>query len=83
LEELQQMELDSATVPAASAFLKIEHKQQLEWAKQQQYDLTILDYLAAPFRRNFENRYQATLGQRDINSKLSEFKSVISKHYPD
>lgn len=83
LEELQQNELDFASTPAERAFLKIEHKQQLEWAQQQEYDLTILDYLAAPFRRNFEDRYQATLGQRAINGKLSEFKALLNKHYSD
>jgi hypothetical protein len=83
LEELQIQELEYSASSAARAFLRIEHKQQLEWAREQQYDLTILDYLASPFRRMFENRYQVTLGQRDLNSKLSEFKSVVSKHYAE
>ncbi len=59
--------------------LEIEHKQQMEWAEQQQIEITILDYLALPYRKQFENRGQMTLAQKKITSKLAEFKKKIDQ----
>jgi hypothetical protein len=79
LEEAQQQELESAD-PAAHAFLRMEHKQQLEWAQEQKIDITIIDYLAAPYRKQCANRFEATLTERKINSKLMEFKKKLDPH---
>ena len=84
LQELQNEEYSRAVASEADystlAGLYMEHRQQLEWAEQQQIEITILDYLALPYRKQFENRFQATLAQRKITSKLAEFKKKIDHH---
>jgi arsenate reductase-like glutaredoxin family protein len=79
LQDAQQRELENSD-PATHAFFRMEHKQQLEWAQEQKIDITIIDYLAAPYRKQCANRFDATLTERRINSKLMEFKKKLDPH---
>ena len=79
LEEAQQQELMTAD-STINALLRMEHKQQLEWAQKQKIDITIIDYLAAPFRKQCANRFDMTLAERKMNSKLIEFKKKLDAH---
>lgn len=80
LERSQQDELDAAADPNTRAMLAIEHKQQLAWAREQEIEITIVDYLACPYRKPCENRFQATLVQRQMTSRLVEFKKKLDHH---
>jgi hypothetical protein len=80
LETAQQQELAFASDPHTRAQLQIEHKQQRERAEEQEVEITIIDFLASPYRKQFENRLKATLGERDINRKLADFKKKLP-HY--
>jgi len=83
LIQAQHQEIEQANDPHTRAALSIEHNQQLEWARQQFIDITILDYLASPYRKQCENRYQTTIAQRQINGRLAEFKTKLEKHRDD
>jgi hypothetical protein len=77
LEQAQADELQGAD-PTSHAFLRMEHKQQLEWAQEQKIDITIIDYLAAPYRKRCANRFEATLTERKMNGRLMEFKKSLT-----
>ncbi len=79
LQKAHERELETSD-PSIHGALRLEHKQQLQWAEEQKLDLTIIDYLASPFRRQCADRFEATLTERKINSRLMEFKKKLEPH---
>jgi hypothetical protein len=80
LQGAQRHEIDSAADPQLRASLAIEHKQQLAIAREAKVDITIEDYLAYPFRRQFVNRYQATNGQKKLQGIVNSIRKMLEEH---
>ena len=80
LQWAQEQEIIATADPHIIASLKIEHKEQLAYAREEKIGRTIADYMAYPYTEYFTDRYQATNRQRKLQSVVIEIKKMLDQH---
>ncbi|HEX3861270.1 MAG TPA: hypothetical protein VHY35_06210 [Stellaceae bacterium] len=77
IEETMQHEIAAAPSPHYRAALELEHEEMRRWLSGQTMGLTIANYRAFPFRRNFPDRLRAMLGRQKLNKIMSDLKKKL------
>ena len=80
LQEAQSKELTGTVDPHLKACLKIEHQEQLEFAREAKIPRTILDYCAFPYREQCGSRLQMTNRQRRLAGIVSSIKKMLDEY---
>ena len=80
LKQAQAHELMLAVDGQHRAALAIEHKQQLQDAREAKIDRTIEDFMAWPYQQTFPTRREATRRREKLNGMLNGFKKKLEDY---